>query len=159
MITNQQQSLAQRWADFRTENPKTRIRDAAAALDVSEAELLATQTGTSAERLEGDFRELLKEVPTLGYVMALTRNDHAVHERSGVYEKVSFKDQTGLVLGPDIDLRLFMAHWHFGFAVNENERKSLQFFDRDGTAVHKIYLTEKSDQAAYAALVLSLIHI
>lgn len=105
------------------------------------------------QRLEGDFRELLKEVPTLGYVMALTRNDNIVHERKGVYEKVSFNEQTGLVLGPDIDLRLFMSHWHFGFAVDENGRKSLQFFDQDGTAVHKIYLTDQSDVAAYDALV------
>ncbi|MBN8823107.1 MULTISPECIES: ChuX/HutX family heme-like substrate-binding protein [unclassified Spirosoma] len=151
MITAQ--SLKERWAIFKQENPKTRIRDAANQLGVSEAELVATQVGDTVQRLEGDFRELLKDVPTLGYVMALTRNDTIVHERKGVYEKISFKDQTGLVLGPDIDLRLFMSHWHFGFAVNENDRKSLQFFDQDGMAVHKIYMTDKSDSAAYEALV------
>ncbi|GAB4015457.1 hemin-degrading factor [Spirosoma koreense] len=147
------QSLKERWAAFREQNPKTRIRDAASQLGVSEAELLATLVGETVQRLEGDFRDLLKDVSTLGYVMALTRNDTLVHERKGVYENVSFKDQTGLVLGPDIDLRLFMSHWHFGFAVDENGRRSLQFFDLDGTAVHKIYLTDKSDEAAYEALV------
>jgi putative hemin transport protein len=151
MITTK--SLKERWDSFKEENPKTRIRDAAKQLGVSEADLLATQLGETVQRLEGDFRELLKEVPTLGYVMALTRNDNIVHERKGVYEKVSFRDQTGLVLGPDIDLRLFMSHWHFGFAVDENSRKSLQFFDQDGLAVHKIYLTDRSDDAAYEALV------
>ncbi|WP_080053804.1 hemin-degrading factor [Spirosoma aerolatum] len=151
MITAQ--SLKERWATFKQENPKTRIRDAANQLGVSEAELVATQVGDTVQRLEGDFRQLLKDVPTLGYVMALTRNDNIVHERKGVYEKVSFNDQTGLVLGPDIDLRLFMSHWHFGFAVNENDRKSLQFFDQDGQAIHKIYMTDKSDVAAYEALV------
>ena len=153
MITTQ--SLKERWAAFKEENPKTRIRDAAKQLGVSEAELLVTQIGETVQRLDGDFRDLLKEVPTLGYVMALTRNDTIVHERKGVYEKVSFNDQTGLVLGPDIDLRLFMSRWHFGFAVDENERKSLQFFDKDGLAVHKIYLTDKSNEAAYKALVQS----
>lgn len=147
------QSLNERWAAFNKENPKTRIRDAAKQLGVSEAELLQTQVGETVQRLEGDFRDLLKEVSTLGYVMALTRNDNIVHERKGVYKNVSFTDQTGLVLGPDIDLRLFMSHWHFGFAVDENGRKSLQFFDLDGTAVHKIYLTDKSDTAAYDLLV------
>jgi len=151
MITTQ--SLAERWTAFKLENPKTRIRDAAKQLGVSEAELLETQVGETVLRLDGDFRDLLKEVSTLGHVMALTRNDSIVHERKGVYEKVSFKDQTGLVLGPDIDLRLFMSRWHFGFAVNENDRKSLQFFDLDGSAVHKIYLTDKSDGTAYDALV------
>ena len=147
------QSLNERWAALKEENPKTRIRDAANQLGVSEAELLATQVGETVQKLEGDFRDLLKDVPTLGYVMALTRNDSIVHERKGVYEKVSFRDQTGLVLGPDIDLRLFMSHWHFGFAVNENGRKSLQFFDLDGSAVHKIYLTDTSNEAAYETLV------
>ncbi|MBD2752060.1 hemin-degrading factor [Spirosoma validum] len=151
MITTQ--ALKERWDAFKEENPKSRIRDAAKQLGVSEADLLATQLGETVQRLEGDFRELLKDVPTLGYVMALTRNDNIVHERKGVYEKVSFNDHTGLVLGPDIDLRLFMSHWHFGFAVDENGRKSLQFFDQDGTAVHKIYLTDNSDVAAYDALV------
>ncbi|GAB4001140.1 hemin-degrading factor [Spirosoma daeguense] len=151
MITTQ--GLKERWATFKEENPKTRIRDAAKQLGVSEADLLATQLGETVQRLEGDFKELLKDVPTLGYVMALTRNDNIVHERKGVYEKVSFNAHTGLVLGEDIDLRLFMSHWHFGFAVDENGRKSLQFFDQDGQAVHKIYMTDQSDVAAYDALV------
>lgn len=46
-----------------------------------------------------------------------------------------------------------MNAWHFGFAVQEGNRHSLQFFDKDGEAVHKIYLTEQSDAAAYEALV------
>lgn len=145
--------LKSRWADFRQQNPKTRIRDAAKQLGVSEAELLVTGAGETVVRLSGDFRELLKQVPTLGHVMALTRNDALVHERKGVYEKVSFTNHVGLVLGPDIDLRLFMQSWRWGFAVNENDRRSLQFFNAQGEAIHKIYLTEQSDLAAYEALV------
>ncbi len=147
-------SLKDRWADFRAQNPKTRIRDAARELGTSEAELVATGLGDTAIRLDGDFREVLKDVPTLGFVMALTRNDHVVHERNGEYKDVSFTDHVGLVLGDDIDLRLFMMHWKFGFAVNENGRKSLQFFDKSGEAVHKIYLVEgRSNEAAYDALI------
>ena len=149
--------LAARWADYKEANPKARIRDAAKALQSSEAELLATQITGAAHSpvvlLTGDFRELLKEVPTLGHVMALTRNDSVVHERQGTYHDVSFQGPMGLVLGEDIDLRLFMMHWQFGFAVSENGRRSLQFFAADGEALHKIYLTETSDAAAYDALV------
>jgi iron complex transport system ATP-binding protein len=94
----------------KAENPKVRIRKAAKQLGVSEAELVACGIGQTAIRLEGDFREMLKDVPSLGYVMALTRNDHVVHERKGVYEQVSFDNHVGLVLGEDIDLRLFMTH-------------------------------------------------
>lgn len=95
----------------------------------------------------------MKEIQSLGYVMALTRNDHAVHERKGIYTKAGFNGHIGLVANPDIDLRLFMNAWHFGFAVSEGERASLQFFDQDGEAVHKIYMTDLSDKKAYQSLV------
>lgn len=146
-------SLKDRWAQFRAEHATTRIRDAARQMGVSEAELVATGVGETATRLGGDFQELLKEVTKLGYVMALTRNDALVHERKGIYEDVSFNGHVGLVLGPDIDLRLFMHRWQWGFAVSEADRHSLQFFDAHGEAVHKIYLTDRSDRVAYDALV------
>jgi putative hemin transport protein len=91
--------LKERWAEFKVINPKTRIRDAAKELNTTEAELLATGIGENVIRLEGDFRELIREVGTLGHVMALTRNDHVVHERKGVYEKISFNNHVGLVTG------------------------------------------------------------
>ena len=146
-------SIKHQWNNLKIENPKLRIRDAAKELGLSEAELVNTGVGEQNTLLNTDFKELLKETNTLGYVMALTRNDYCVHERKGVYIKVGFNGHIGLVVTPDIDLRLFMTHWHFGFAVNENERLSLQFFDADGSAVHKIYLTDKSDVEAYHRLV------
>ncbi|MEN0054638.1 MAG: ChuX/HutX family heme-like substrate-binding protein [Mucilaginibacter sp.] len=144
-------SIKHQWNNLKAENPKLRIRDAAKELGLSEAELV--NIGEHNTLLNNNFKELLKETNTLGYVMALTRNDHGVHERKGIYTKVGFNAHIGLVVTPDIDLRLFMTHWHFGFAVNENDRLSLQFFDADGSAVHKIYLTDKSDTVAYERLV------
>jgi putative hemin transport protein len=146
-------ALKEQWSSLKEQEPKLRIRDAAKQLGVSEAELVNTGVGDHNTLLNTDFKELLKETNSLGYVMALTRNDHCVHERKGVYTKVGFNGPVGLVVTPDIDLRLFMSHWHFGFAVNENERLSIQFFGEDGGAVHKIYLTEKSDTQAYHQLV------
>lgn len=151
-------SLAERWAAYREANPKSRIRDAAAQLGSSEAALLATRNTGAADSpviaLTDDFQGLLNQVPALGRVIALTRNDSVVHERKGTYQNVSFKQQMGLVLGQDIDLRLFMGHWKFGFAVNENGRRSLQFFTQDGEAVHKIYaLDQQTNLAEYDLLV------
>lgn len=143
--------LRDQYATFKAENPKVRIRDAAKQLGVSEADLVAT--GENNIALKPAFEDILKEISTLGYVMALTRNDHAVHERKGIYTEATFNGHVGLVANPDIDLRLFMNAWHFGFAVREGERQSLQFFDKDGEAVHKIYRTEQTDAAAYDALV------
>lgn len=145
--------LKSQWEAFKIENPKVRIRDAAKQLGTSEAELLATDAGTSVIRLRNEFQEILKAVEPLGKVMALTRNDHCVHERKGVYSNVSFSGPMGLAVNPDIDLRLFMWGWSSAFAVDENGRRSLQFFAKDGEAIHKIYLTETSDAAAYETLV------
>ncbi len=146
------QTLKEQYVAAKAENPKARIRDIAKQLNSSEAELLATGTGEHITLLEGDFSELLKEVASLGKVMALTRNDDCVHERKGVYNNVSFNGHVGLVLDPDIDLRLFMMNWKYGFAVNENDRYSFQFFDKSGEAVHKIYLIEDSSREAYDIL-------
>jgi len=145
--------LKNQWEAFKAEHPKARIRDAARELGCSEAELLSTAVGSTVTRLKDDFQEILKSVEGLGKVMALTRNDYCVHERKGVYANVSFSGPMGLALNPDIDLRLFMFAWSSAFAVDENGRKSLQFFAKDGEAIHKIYLVETSDVAAFEKLV------
>lgn len=150
-------TLAASWKALRDRQPQMRIREAAAQLGVAEAQLLATRCGQGAIRLQGDWRDVLRGVPALGRVMALTRNEHCVHERHGAYGEPSFDGHVGLVLGEEIDLRLFMGQWALGFAVEEavphGTRRSLQFFDRGGQALHKIYLTDSSDAAAYARLV------
>lgn len=154
-------NLKERWAQFRAENPQVRIRDAARRLGTTEAELLATQIGETVIRLNENFDDLLMEFHTLNRIMALTRNEEIVHERKGEYKNVEVMNghgKMGLVLGDDIDLRIFFSNWHFAFAVTgENPRgsvlRSFQFFDINGTAVHKVFLTEASDLKAYENLV------
>lgn len=145
--------LSNQWETFKRENPKVRIRDAAKQLDTTEAELLALGIGKTVTRLSNEFQEILKSVEPLGKVMALTRNDFCVHERKGVYHNISFSGSMGLAVNPDIDLRLFMFAWASAFAVNENGRMSLQFFGKDGAAIHKIYVLEGGDSTAYNELV------
>ncbi|EDZ66636.1 Haemin-degrading family [Nitrosococcus oceani AFC27] len=124
--------------------------------EVSEAETLAACCGEMVTRLCG-LRDLLKELPQLDKVRAVTGNRHAVHEQTGQYQAVKLFDSLGRIQGEGIDLRLFLNHWHYGFAVKElwddGVRHSLQFFDRDGVSVHKIYLTAESDWRAYENLV------
>ncbi len=157
MTAVQTPPLRQRWQAFLAESPRARARDAARSLGVSELELLALQCGESNTRLEGEFEEMLKDVATLGRVMALTRNEFCVHERKGLYRNMSFRGGMGLALGEDIDLRLFMKQWAHAFAVQERTadgfRRSLQFFDAYGDAVHKVHLLEESDVEAFKALV------
>ena len=134
-----------------------RQRDVADALGVSEAELVSSACGDFVTRLSGDFRDLLLSLPQLGPVMALTRNDSCVHEKTGTYENLSFEGHVGLALGGDIDLRLFMSKWKTGYALREMTkhgiRASLQFFDPSGKAVHKIFLEPASNQGGFDSLV------
>lgn len=154
-----QTNLKERWTNFRAENPNVRIREAAENLGTSEAELLATEIGKRVVRLRDNFDELLAELHTLGRIMALARNDEIVHERKGEFagiEVFSGHGKMGLALGDDIDLRIFFSKWHFGFAVTgespRGELRSFQFFAADGKAVHKVFLTDTSDVAAYENL-------
>jgi putative hemin transport protein len=154
-ITN---TLKQQWDALKTENPHLRIRNAAEQLGVSEAELLATQVGEEVVRLRPEFANILTEVESLGKVMGLTRNDECVHERKGVYLNPDFSSPfASLFVGEDIDMRIFLMHWDKAFAVSEKgehgDRKSLQFFGKDGLAIHKIYLTAESNAEAFDVLV------
>src|SRR3546814_15079335 len=96
-------------------------------------------------------------MPQLGTVMVLTRNESAVHEKVGRFDKVSIFQSMGLVLNRDVDLLIFFSRWHFGFAVTETShgapRNRLQLFHRAGLAVHKTSLREARDADAYEAMV------
>ena len=166
MITSESRSelaeeLKARARRLREQQPQLRARNVAEELEVSEGELLACHVGDNVTRLADDAQGILQSVLALGEVMALTRNESCVHERKGIYDNGRFfrqgAESLGLFLNPDIDLRLFMDHWRYGFAACEQSRsgmrKSLQFFDQAGQAIHKIYLTSNSDEKAYEDLV------
>ncbi|MFV0219772.1 hemin-degrading factor [Empedobacter falsenii] len=150
--------LKQQWKDLKANQPKIRIRNAAKELGVSEMELLATQLGDNVTKLKPEFAAILQEIESLGKVMALTRNNECVHERKGIYLNPDFSSpHAQLFVGEDIDMRIFLNHWKTAFAVVEKsehgERKSLQFFGKDGEAIHKIYLVPQSNVEAFDALV------
>src|SRR5699024_11145695 len=75
----------------------------------------------------------------------------------GYYSNLQLQDHGGGVFDYNINLRIFFRNWGHGFAVTDHgprgQRKSLQFFDRDGTSVHKIYRTDNGDAAAWERLV------
>lgn len=136
---------------------RLRTREAAERLGVSEGELVASLVGERATLLRTEGAAIVKDVPALGPVMALTRNGHCVHEKIGPYLDVSLHGAHGLVLGELIDLRLFPSRWHHTLAVvddtPEGPRRSLQIFDADGTAIHKIYQKPQTDVAAFDRLI------
>ncbi len=157
------EALAQAWDELQQQQPHLRIREAARLLEVSEAELVATQIGNGVTRLNTDWETLLTRLPELGRVMSLTRNEACVLEHKGAFEKVNVFGKGGhymaTVLGP-IETRVFLNAWHVAFAVHQEKGDrtliSLQVFDRAGEAITKIYLQEESNEEAYEALVAEL---
>ncbi|BCH32173.1 hemin-degrading factor [Mesorhizobium sp. L-8-10] len=141
----------------RADNPKMRERDLARQLGISEAEFVAAWCGEGALRVSPDANELLTGLEAVGEVMALTRNESAVHEKIGTYDKVVTGAHSAMVLGEQIDLRIFPKVWAHGFAVEKRDgdeiRRSLQFFDAQGEAVHKVHLRPGSNLYAYQNLV------
>ena len=174
-------TLAERWSTLRTEQPKLQIRDAARALGVSEAQLLATNIGKGVTRLQADGnqpREIMRAALDLGTVQAITRNENGVIETTGVASKFKQagdkseqadakqdpetearqRNIAGGYLGGQIDLRFHFENWKYAFAVEQAGRdgkptRSLQFFDANGTAVHKIYLRNEPGVPVYDKLV------
>ncbi|WP_298916980.1 ChuX/HutX family heme-like substrate-binding protein [uncultured Algimonas sp.] len=144
-------SVLDRYETLKRDTPKLRAKDAAERLGISEAELLAARVSDGIVRLDGDFADLIRALPSLGRIMCLTRNSGCVHEKHGEFGKINIGPGHGIVLNHDIDLRLFMSHWRHAFAVTEQVasglRRSLQFFDVDGRAVHKVYMPVDADMA------------
>ena len=145
---------------YRAENPKLRERDIAASLGISEAALVAAEVGLTAVRIDANPNKLLERAPELGVVMALSRNESAVHEKIGIYENVQTGEKTSLTLGENIDLRIFNWVWAHAFAVTktdgDNVRRSLQYFDKSGEAIHKVHLRPESNLEAYEKVVADL---
>ena len=145
----------------RADNPKMRERDLATQLGISEAEFVAAWCGAGVRRIEPRVNDVLTGLEAVGEVMALTRNESAVHEKIGVYDKVVTGTHSAMTLGEQIDLRIFPKVWAHGFAVEKRDgdavRHSLQFFDAQGEAVHKVHLRPASNLDAYQNLVAKLI--
>ncbi|WP_020654680.1 hemin-degrading factor [Massilia niastensis] len=177
-------ALTEQWNTLRAQQPRLQIRDAARQLQVSEAELLATGIGSTVVRLRDTDhapREIMRRALDLGKVMALSRNENGVIETTGVAMRVKPKDDpapgaandperearmlniAGGYLGGEIDLRFQFVKWKHAFAVTQPGRdgavsRSLQFFDENGNAVHKVYVKEDAAIPVFDKLVQDFRH-
>ncbi|KEO72144.1 hemin-degrading factor [Anditalea andensis] len=155
-FNNSTTRLSAAWEAIKLDEPKIRIRDAAKKLGVSEAELLATQVGQNVTVLSDKFSDMFLSMKAFGKVMSLTRNEGCVLEHKGTLQKISIHgdkpNQVATVIGP-IEQRVFFSSWKFGFAVVQDSprgvMRSVQYFDKGGDAVLKIFLQESSDLEAF----------
>lgn len=136
--------------------------EAAASLGISEAEWLLAHSSANVRQLRCDVHGIFDRLTALGPVMALTRNASCVHEKDGVYDAIDLGKVMGLVLNHDIDLRMFLNRWVHALSVDTplddgGQRRSIQFFDAAGVAVHKIFSRPATDLAAWEALIADFI--
>ena len=158
MTENNFKTPQEAWSAFSAGEAKGYAVDIASALGLTEGELVAAGIGQNVVRLDADWGDLISRLEELGEVKILTRNVNVVHEKTGTFGKVSINGDMGLVLNGDVDLRLFLGRWGHGFAVETHHpragrRRSFQFFDHEGGAIHKVFLTGNSNEAAYDVLV------
>lgn len=145
---------------LRLENPKARARDFAHMHALTEADLVAAHLGHGVTALDATPDALMPWIAQMGDVMALTRNASCVHERIGTYTDYHAGPHAQMVLGAEIDLRIFPSHWVHAFAVQEisedGVKRSIQVFDAAGDAVHKVHLKPASDVAVFDRMVADL---
>ena len=136
--------------------------DWARSLNTSEGALQAARIGQEKVWPIRDVIQVLRALPSLGHVLAITRNLGVVHEFKGTYPEPKLGEAgshpTGLFLDiGGLDLRLMLSHWYWGCAIEEETpkgtRRCLQFFDQYGSAVHKTFALEETDLQAWQALV------
>ena len=160
-MTDTAPQSAQDIRSLRALHPEMRERDFARIHGITEGQLVAAEVGHTAQRISTDIGAVLNGLTAVGEVMALTRNESAVHEKIGPYENVSVNPHASIVLGSQIDLRIFPKRWVYGFAVQKSGddgavKRSLQFFDGAGNAVHKVHARPATNVEAWDALVESL---
>lgn len=148
------EDLKQRKKALLASEKPPRAREAAKQLAISEAEYVALSVGENVTALDNKhFLNLLLEIESLDEVMALTRNEAMVLEHHGHYQNGVARNNNIIFNNPDIDLRLLLKDWKYGFAVEENGRHSFQFYNQYGEACHKIYITDHSNQDQYQKMV------
>lgn len=149
-------------AQARHDHPDKRARDLAHHIGLSEGLMLSARCGKDVTRLQSASKAMIKSFAELGEVMVLTRNEFCVHEKIGTFGKVGGGDHVAIVLNGAVDLRIFFKHWLHVFAVvdetDKGTKRSIQIFNGEGEAVHKIHLRDNSDVAAFERLVAEYRH-
>lgn len=154
-MTKSPEILKEKWEDLTRRFPKIRVKNAAEKLGVSEVELLATNLDNGVTQLNPDFKEIISSLKNFGEVNIVSRNNDCIAETKGTFENFILDDSnSGKIVSGNLNLNLFFNEWKFAFAVDDEEGKSIQFFNHQGNAVLKVYLTAESDETKFEELTL-----
>lgn len=146
--------LTGRWRRLRDADPLVSLPDAASRLDVVEAELVSSFCGDGVLRLDGPFGDLIRVLPELGRVRAVTRNAHATIETCGTYPAPELGSAG---VAGEIGARFHPERWRHGYALDEtfapDGAAGLLFYDERGDAVHELHAEIETRRARLATLV------
>lgn len=146
--------VAYRFRRLRDADASVSLPDAAARLDLVEAELVAGLCGEGVLRLDPPFGDLVRALPKLGRVRAVTRNALASIETLGAYPA----PELGCAgVAGEVGARFLPEHWRFGYLVGESTgvdgTPMLAFYDARGQSIHEVHAGPETDHAALAKLV------
>jgi len=147
-------ALAARLGRLRDADPRVSLAEAAVALAVVEAELVASLCGSGVLRLDAPFGDLVRTLPALGRVRSITRNRHAAIETRGVYPA----PEVGCAgVAGEIGARFFLEQWRYGYALDEatapDGAPALFFYDARGQVVHEVHAQTETDHRLLARLI------
>ncbi|MBQ0330450.1 hemin-degrading factor [Providencia rettgeri] len=144
---------------IRKEHKGIYAREIAAQLNISEAQLLHCRVGQdNVQRLSGKMPDILQSLASIGVAKGVTRNEYAVNIQIGQYDNARLSSHVGLFLNPRaLDLRMFFAQWRSAFSLVEETTEglchSIQFFDKHGDALHKVFTTKSTNLDAWQTLI------
>ncbi len=150
----------QLWHDYQTKKADNRMlfpTEGAQALGISEFELLLASPYS--QYMGTACQEVLASFNAFGKLESITRNDYAVHEKSGSYNNLKISERMGLMVNVGgLDLRYFIKKWKHMLAIEDNSNPerviySIQFFDGQGNAVNKVYLKDIDKLDDWRALI------
>lgn len=150
-LTQKNTELWQSYQDKKSQTPMLFPTEGAAALGVSEFELMLASPNS--QYIGGQCKEVLEQFQDFAKVESIVRNDLAVHEKTAQYHNLKLGDKMGIALNVGgLDLRFFMWRWQHMLAVTDTSRADkpsygIQFYDEQGSAIDKVYLREMSAEA------------
>jgi putative hemin transport protein len=150
----QTDGLVSRFRRLRNADPFMSLAEAAARLDVVEAELVSGLCGEGALRLDPPFGDLVRALPQLGRVRAVTRNALASIETHGVYPP----PELGCAgVAGEVGVRFGLEQWRYGYVLDEStgfdETPVLAFYDARGNAIHEVHAGPETAHGPLAKLI------
>lgn len=145
------QKDSQLWQRYQREKTKQKMlfpAEGAKLLGVSELVLMLSSPDSL--YMGNQCVSVLKQLESFGELLSVVRNDHAVHEKVGVYQNLKINDNMAIMVNVGgLDMRYFIHHWQHMLAVSDTSNPdkpsySIQFFDEQGNAINKVFLQDTS---------------